>query len=120
MRKLKTEQLYRFTKIDSSDFLNKEADLRSFMKRFHPRAFQSLNFGLHLKRKQNHIFIMGENGVGRIGMSKTMLRQAAKRKSIPSDVVLVSDFSESNKTRYLYLPAGRGHVFKVAVETFIN
>lgn len=120
MRKLKTEQLYRFTKIDSADFLNKEADLKFFMKRFHPRAFQSLNFGLHLKRKQNHIFIMGENGVGRIGMSKTMLKEAAKRKPIPSDVVLVSDFSESNKTRYLYLPAGCGHGFKVAVESFIN
>lgn len=120
MRKLLAKQLYRYTQINPTDFAKKKSDLKSFMKRFHPRAYQSLNFGLHLKRKQNHIFIMGENGVGRIGMSKTMLGEAAQRKSVPKDVVLVSDFSENHKTKYLYLTAGRAGEFKVAVEEFIN
>jgi Lon-like ATP-dependent protease len=120
MRKLLVGQLYRYTKINPEDFVKKQADLKAFMQRFHPRAFQSLNFGLHLKRNQNHIFIMGEHGVGRIGMSKTMLKEAANRKQIPADVVLVADFSETNKTRYLYLTAGHGYQFKLAVESFIS
>ncbi len=120
MRKLTTEQLYRFTKINEKNFLKKKPDLKSFMKRFHPRAYQSLNFGLHLKRNQNHIFIMGEGGVGRIGMSKTMLKEAANRKKIPADVVLVSDFTETNKTKYLYLTAGCGYSFKKSVGFLIS
>jgi len=100
MRKLSAPELYRFTQINSEEFHVSESDTKEFMQRFHPRAFQSLNFGLHLKRNQNHIFIMGEPGVGRIGMTKSMLREAAKRKDIPQDVGLVSDFSEANKTQY--------------------
>lgn len=120
MRKLLAEQLYRYTHINPLDFSKKKSDLKAFMKRFHPRAFQSLNFGLHLKRKQNHIFIMGQHGVGRIGMSKTMLKEAAQRRDLPKDVVLVSDFKETNKTKYLYLTAGYGGEFKKSVEDFIN
>lgn len=120
MRKLSAEQLYRHTHINSDKFKEQETDVKAFMKRFHPRAFQSLNFGLHLRRNQNHIFIMGEPGVGRIGMTKSVLREAAKRKDIPKDVVLVSDFSESNKTQYLYFTAGHGHAFKQAMEEFIT
>ncbi|AZR82316.1 Lon protease family protein [Thiomicrospira sp. S5] len=120
MRKLSAPELYRFTQINSEEFHVSESDTKEFMQRFHPRAFQSLNFGLHLKRNQNHIFIMGEPGVGRIGMTKSMLREAAKRKDIPQDVVLVSDFSEANKTQYLYFQAGHGHGFKQAVEELIT
>jgi Lon-like ATP-dependent protease len=53
-------------------------------------------------------------------MTKSMLREAAKRKDIPQDVVLVSDFSEANKTQYLYFQAGHGHGFKQAVEELIT
>lgn len=119
MQKLTSEQLYRFTKIDLTGFEAKGPDAIEFMERFHPRAYQSLNFGLHLKRNQNHIFIMGQSGVGRIGMTKAMLNRAAVNKPMPSDVVLVSDFNESNKTQYLYFEAGQGHVFKAAIEEFI-
>ncbi|BBN59431.1 Lon protease family protein [Hydrogenovibrio marinus] len=120
MRKLSADQLYRFTTINPEKFEEQETNVNAFMKRFHPRAYQSLNFGLHLKRNQNHIFIMGEPGVGRIGMTKSVLRDAAARRDIPQDVVLVSDFSESNKTQYLYFKAGHGHAFKAAMEEFIT
>jgi len=120
MRKLTADQLYRFTSIDDQDFQTNHSDTKEFMRRFHPRAYQSLNFGLHLRRNQNHIFIMGEPGVGRIGMTKSMLREAAKRKAIPQDVVLVSDFTETNKTQYLFFDAGHGHAFKQAIEELIT
>ncbi|WP_373018763.1 Lon protease family protein [Thiomicrorhabdus sp.] len=125
MQKLTSEQLYRYTSINAEDFdpskiKVEDRDVIEFMKRFHPRAYQSLNFGLHLKRNQNHIFIMGEPGVGRIGMTKAMLNQAASLKPEPKDVVLVSDFSESNKTQYLYFTAGHGHEFKQAMEALIS
>jgi len=125
MEKLDTAQLYRFTQL-SSDCINpdqvkdKDAELLEFMQHFHPRAYQSLNFGLHLKRKHNHIFIMGEPGVGRIGMTKAMLKKAAAQKSLPSDVVLVSDFSEAGKTQYLYFEAGQGYHFKTALVNLIT
>ncbi len=120
MHKLSVDQLYRYTQINAVEFEDKHDDTKAFMKRFHPRAYQALNFGLHLRRNQNHIFMTGESGVGRIGMAKTLLREAADRKGTPSDVVLVSDFSEANKTQYLYLQPGQGHDFKMAVETFIG
>lgn len=125
MRKLSAEHLYRYTAIDAETFQPdkvkiEERDVIQFMARFHPRAYQSLSFGLHLKRKQNHIFIMGEPGVGRIGMTKALLKQAAGQKKKPQDVVLVSDFSEPNKTQYLYFSAGQGHAFKVAMEDLIT
>ena len=119
MRKLSTDQLYRRTLIDPQDFANNTSDIYNFMQRFHPRAYQSLNFGLHLKRNHNHIFIMGEPGVGRIGMTKAMLKKSAETKPMPDDVVLVSDFKEAPKTKYLYFPAGEGHKFKLAIEHFI-
>lgn len=125
MHKLSADNLYRYTSINAQDFdpskiKVEDRDVIEFMQRFHPRAYQSLNFGLHLKRNQNHIFIMGEPGVGRIGMTKAMLKQAAKLKPEPKDVVLVSDFSESNKTQYLYFKAGHGHEFKTAMEALIT
>ncbi|NPA71826.1 MAG: AAA family ATPase [Gammaproteobacteria bacterium] len=125
MEKLSVDQLYRFTQLDSeamqtSEIKDKDAEILGFMKHFHQRAYQSLNFGLHLKRNHNHIFIMGEPGVGRIGMTKAMLKRTAATKKIPSDVVLVSDFSEADKTQYLYFKAGTGHAFKRAVMQFVS
>ncbi|MDG6777820.1 AAA family ATPase [Thiomicrorhabdus sp. zzn3] len=125
MRKLTADQLYRQTHLDSERFAPdkvtiEERDVIEFMKRFHPRAYQSLNFGLHMKRNQNHIFIMGEPGVGRIGMTKAMLNQAAASKPMPKDVVLVSDFADSDKTKYLYFKAGHGHEFKLAMESLVT
>ncbi|VAW49925.1 ATP-dependent protease La Type II, partial [hydrothermal vent metagenome] len=125
MEKLSAPQLYRFTQLNPNDIAldkvkDKDAELLAFMQHFHPRAYQSLSFGLHLKRKHNHIFIMGEPGVGRIGMTKAMLKKAAKQKLLPSDVVLVSDFSEAGKTQYLYFEAGQGFHFKVALEQFVT
>lgn len=124
MQKLSVEQLYRYTQLDAGAFEAHESHdndqaVLEFMRHFHPRAFQSLSFGLHLKRNQNHIFIMGEPGVGRIGMTKAMLRKAARQKPMVKDVLLVSDFSESNKTQYLHFPAGHGHEFKKAIEDFV-
>ncbi len=126
MEKLSASQLYRFTQLDSSAFdaekaKCKDSEVLDFMQYFHPRAYQSLNFGLHLKRNHNHIFIMGEPGVGRIGMTKAMLKRTASQMPLPSDVVLVSDFTESNKkTQYLYFQAGVGYQFKSALETFVT
>ncbi len=125
MEKLSAAQLYRFTELNPNDIAldkikDKDAELLAFMQHFHPRAYQSLSFGLHLKRKHNHIFIMGEPGVGRIGMTKAMLKKAAEQKPLPSDVVLVSDFSEASKTQYLYFEAGQGFHFKVALEQFVT
>lgn len=124
MEKLTAAQLYRFTTLDASAFtpskaITKDSGILEFMQRFHPRAYQSLNFGLHLKRNHNHIFIMGEPGVGRIGMTKAMLKRTASQMPLPPDVVLVADFSETNKTQYLYFEAGVGHQFKKALETFV-
>ncbi len=125
MQKLTAKQLYRFSNLTASGFdpvkvKGKDAEILDFMQHFHPRAYQSLNFGLHMKRNHNHIFIMGEPGVGRIGMTKAMLKVSAEQKSIPKDVVLVSDFSEANKTLYLYFDAGVGVEFKTAVESFVT
>ncbi|WP_319381487.1 hypothetical protein [Thiomicrorhabdus sp.] len=127
MEKLSASQLYRLTELTSDSLhfrsratQDRDQDILEFMQHFHPRAYQSLSFGLHLKRNQNHIFIMGEPGVGRIGMTKAMLKQAALQRNLPPDVVLVSDFSETNKTQYLYFEAGQGHEFKLAVESFIT
>src|SRR5690554_1440578 len=117
MHQLTIDQLYRFTKIDPQAFATEPSDIFNFMQRFHPRAYQSLNFGLHLKRNHNHIFIMGEAGVGRIGMTKAMLQEAAKQKPMPDDVVLVADFKDHTKTRYLYFKAGLGYQFKQAIES---
>ncbi|GAB6070505.1 ATP-binding protein [Thiomicrorhabdus hydrogeniphila] len=125
MEKLSSQQLYRHTDLSQFDFKidpnkGKDDEILDFMQYFHPRAYQSLNFGLHMKRNHNHIFIMGEPGIGRIGMTKAMLKQSAQQKPIPDDIVLVSDFSEANKTQYLYFEAGVGIEFKAAVETFIT
>ncbi|MBF6057054.1 Lon protease family protein [Thiomicrorhabdus heinhorstiae] len=127
MEKLSASQLYRFTELPADSlhlrdksFHDRDQNILEFMQHFHPRAYQSLSFGLHLKRNQNHIFIMGEPGVGRIGMTKAMLKQAAQQKNLPPDVVLASDFAETNKTQYLYFEAGHGHEFKLAVESFIT
>ncbi|UQB43397.1 AAA family ATPase [Thiomicrospira microaerophila] len=120
MRKLSSQQLYRHTQIEPQAFAQNTTTIEDFMQRFHPRAYQSLNFGLHLKRNQNHIFIMGEPGVGRIGMTKAMLKNAAQNKPMPDDVILVSNFKESPKTKYLYFPAGKGFEFRQAIERFIT
>ncbi|WP_294948635.1 AAA family ATPase [Sulfurivirga sp.] len=115
---LNAERLYRSTRFEQ-DPRKQPCDITRYMQRVHPRAWQSLAFGLHLKRKQNHIFVLGEPGVGRIGMVKAMLEQAAASRAVPDDVVLVADFASRNQTRYLYFPAGRGRAFKEAVEAFI-
>ena len=118
MKTLTPDALYRATRFEQ-DPRKQPCDITEYMRRVHPRAFQSLSFGLHLKRNQNHIFVLGEPGVGRIGMVKAVLQKAAAARPAPDDVVLVSDFSARNQTRYLYFPAGQGRAFKEAVESFI-
>ncbi|BBP46111.1 ATP-dependent protease [Thiosulfatimonas sediminis] len=128
MEKLSASKLYRYTHLNTEQFslpnesneTSREKNILQFMQHFHPRAYQSLNFGLHLKRNHNHIFIMGEPGVGRIGMTKAMLKKMARQREIPQDLLLVSDFSEPNKTQYLYLDAGQGYAFKAEIERFIS
>lgn len=72
------------------------------------RALGALRFALRMRRPDYHVFVLGPEGVGRLGMVRELLAARAKTLPTPSDWVYVHDFANPQVPRALRMEGGRG------------
>ena len=86
----------------------KENKLRLFDLSSHHRAKEAIKFGLKMRKKNFHIFVIGENRIGCVSTTMSYLNEYIKKLPPPFDWVYVNNFVESHKPIPFKLPQGLG------------
>lgn len=77
-----------------------------------PRALQALELALHITAGDYHIYLSGENNLGRSYMLRDFLEPRARKSSTPPDLIYVNNFADPDKPLLIALPAGQGGKLK--------
>jgi lon-related putative ATP-dependent protease len=75
------------------------------------RALRSIDFGLNLDNKGFNIFILGENGTGKLTTIKSVLAKKAADETVPSDWCYVYNFREPDFPLAISFPPGLAVIF---------
>lgn len=81
----------------------------------HARANDALNFGLKMRSKGFHVFVVGEDRSGRMTATLAYLKQYIQKLPPPSDWVYLNNFSSSHRPKPFRLPNGKGCQLKQAM-----
>jgi len=84
------------------------------------RALDALDFGLSLESTGFNIFLLGENGTGRMTTIKSILVQKASSEPIPPDWCYVYNFKDPDTPVAISLEPGRALVFQKDMEELIK
>ncbi len=74
----------------------------------HERAKEAIEFGLKMRNKRFHIFVIGDDRSGRMSTTMGYLQEYVKKLPQPPDWVYVNNFVESNRPLPFKLPSGQG------------
>ena len=83
------------------------------------RALKAIQTGLDIKSFGYNIFITGMVGTGRTTTIKQLLERLEKGDKIPDDILYVFNFKNADEPMLITLPAGKGKLFKEAMENLI-
>lgn len=78
----------------------------------HERAKEAIEFGLKMRNKRFHIFVIGDDRSGRMSTTMGYLQEYVKKLPPPPDWVYVNNFLESNRPLPFRLPSGQGVYLK--------
>lgn len=78
----------------------------------HERAKEAIEFGLKMRNKRFHIFVIGDDRSGRMSTTMGYLQEYVKKLPHPPDWVYVNNFVESNRPLPFKLPSGQGVYLK--------
>lgn len=84
------------------------------------RALKSIQTGLDIKSLGYNIFITGMVGTGRTTTIKQLLERLEKGEETPDDILYVNNFKNPDEPTLITLPAGKGRLFKEAMESLIT
>lgn len=84
------------------------------------RALKAIRTGLDIKSLGYNIFITGMVGTGRTTTIKQLLEKMDKGNKIPDDILYVNNFKNPDEPMLVTLPAGKGRLFKDAMEKLIT
>ena len=84
------------------------------------RALKAIQTGLEIKSLGYNIFISGMVGTGRTTTIKQLLEKMEKRDTTPDDLLYVNNFKNPDEPMLVTLPAGKGKLFKEAIESLIE
>ena len=84
------------------------------------RALDALGFGLSLESTGFNIFLLGENGTGRITTIKSILMQKAVSEPVPPDWCYVYNFKDPDAPIAISLEPGEALVFQKDMEELIK
>lgn len=74
----------------------------------HERAKEAIEFGLKMRNKRFHIFVIGDDRSGRMSTTMGYLHEYVKKLPPPPDWVYVNNFQENNRPLPFELPSGQG------------
>ena len=83
------------------------------------RALKAIQTGLDIRSFGYNIFITGMVGTGRTTTIKQLLEKLEKADKIPDDILYVFNFKNVDEPMLITLPAGKGKIFKEAMENLI-
>jgi lon-related putative ATP-dependent protease len=84
------------------------------------RALKAIQTGLDIKSLGYNIFITGMVGTGRTTTIKQLLEKLEKGEETPDDILYVNNFRNPDEPVLINLPAGKGRLFKEAMEHLIK
>jgi lon-related putative ATP-dependent protease len=84
------------------------------------RALKAIQTGLDIKSHGYNIFISGMVGTGRTTTIKQLMEKMKKGETIPDDLLYVNNFKNSDEPTLITLPAGKGKLFREAIENLIG
>ena len=84
------------------------------------RALRALDFGLSLESSGFNIFLLGENGTGKMTTVKSILKTRAAGEPIPSDWCYVYNFADPDVPQAIPLEPGRAAVFQKDMEELVK
>ena len=84
------------------------------------RALRAIDFGLNLDSTGFNIFMLGENGTGKMTTIKAFLSKKAADEPVPSDWCYVYNFSDPDMPLAISLTPGRATLFHKDMEELIK
>jgi lon-related putative ATP-dependent protease len=84
------------------------------------RALRAIDFGLNLDNKGFNIFILGENGTGKLTTIKSLLAKKASQEQVPSDWCYIYNFKDPDIPLAISLPPGSVMIFHKDMEELIR
>lgn len=117
---LKPEELYKRCDPDIFTF-NTTKDIGKFDETIgQQRALKAIDFGLNLDNKGFNIFVLGENGTGRLRTIKALLTEKATKEKVPDDWCYVYNFKNQDAPIAVSLSPGRGGELKKDMDNLIK
>lgn len=104
---------------DNSDSIPR-ASSRSKAASPQSRAWQALELSLHISSMGYHVYLSGENDLGRTYMLREFLGPRARKMPQPPDLLYVNNFADPDCPRLLRLPAGQGKKLKKAMTELLS
>jgi len=86
----------------------------------HARAKEAIGFGLKMRDKGFHVFVVGEDRSGRMTGTLSYLNQHIKNMPIPPDLVYLNNFAEPHRPSPHKLPNGMGSILKEKTKDLIQ
>lgn len=84
------------------------------------RALKAIDFGLSFDSSGFNIFLLGENGTGRLSTIKAILKEQAQTKPVPMDWCYVYNFREPDAAMAVSLSPGMAVIFQKDMEELIT
>ncbi|MFN3396394.1 MAG: AAA family ATPase [Thermodesulfovibrionales bacterium] len=84
------------------------------------RALSAIDFGLNLDSSGFNIFLLGENGTGRMSTIKAVLERQSLTKPVPSDWCYVYNFKDPDAPMAISLQAGMATTFQKDMDELIK
>lgn len=84
------------------------------------RALDAIHFGLSLESKGFNIFLLGENGTGKMSTIKGILKKESLTKPVPSDWCYVYNFRDPDAPLAIALEPGQAVVFQKDMDEMVK
>lgn len=86
----------------------------------HTRANEAMDFGLKMRNKGFHVFVVGEDRSGRMTATMAYLKQYIQKLPPPYDWVYLNNFSSPHRPQPFRLPNGKGCQLKKVMFDLIS
>ena len=97
-----------------------DQDLSLFDLSSHKRARDAIEFGLKMRDKGFHVFVVGEDRSGRMTSTLSYLKQYTKTLPAPRDWVYVNNFIHNHQSKPFSFSSGMGTHFKEKLDELIE
>ena len=84
------------------------------------RAAAAARFGLAMRQRDYHLFVLGELGSGRTSLLTQAMHEAAALRPVPPDLCYLHHFEQPERPHALRLPAGLGKLLRTGMETILQ